>query len=139
MVTSWMPRTSPTFQSCFGLSGCELWQLTQACPMTTGAIRRTRSLKADRETSADLLVRIGTQRGQRALLEVIENMRRAILERIVGHKAIVDVLLLLADHLAELERQGRGNRDGAGDRLIVVRDLRGARPSASTRPTTLVA
>jgi hypothetical protein len=25
-VTSWMPLTSPTFQSCFGLSGCVLWQ-----------------------------------------------------------------------------------------------------------------
>jgi hypothetical protein len=41
--TSWMPRTSPTFQSCFGLSGCTLWQLTQAGPITTGTISRTSS------------------------------------------------------------------------------------------------
>ena len=39
--TSWMPRTSPTFQSRFGLSGCVLWQATQAAPITTGATRRT--------------------------------------------------------------------------------------------------
>ncbi len=38
MVISWMPRTSPTFQSRLGLSGCELWQLTQAWPMITGVI-----------------------------------------------------------------------------------------------------
>ena len=41
MVISWMPRTSPTFQSRFGLSGWALWQATQAAPMITGAIRRT--------------------------------------------------------------------------------------------------
>ena len=31
-----MPRTSPTFQSFFGLSGWVLWQLTQASPIITG-------------------------------------------------------------------------------------------------------
>ncbi len=50
MAISWMPRTSPTFQSRFGLSGCVLWQSTQAAPITTGAIRRTWSLKIDDDT-----------------------------------------------------------------------------------------
>ena len=41
MVTSWMPRTSPTFQSCLGLSGLALWQVTQAWPMMIGVTSRT--------------------------------------------------------------------------------------------------
>src|SRR5437868_671786 len=53
----------------------------------------------------NLLVRIGAQRLQRLFLEGIQRMRRAVLERIVRDEAIGDVLLLLADHLAEFERQ----------------------------------
>ncbi len=40
-ATSWMPRTSPTFQSSFGLSGWRLWQPTQTSPIFTGVAMRT--------------------------------------------------------------------------------------------------
>src|SRR6516162_10142037 len=42
MTNSSMPRTSPTCQSRLGLSGCVLWQLTQAAPMMIGVAKRTR-------------------------------------------------------------------------------------------------
>src|SRR3954465_921443 len=46
-----MPRTSPTFQSRLGLSGCVLWQLTQTGPMLTGVAIRTCRSKIEPETS----------------------------------------------------------------------------------------
>ena len=55
----------------------------------------------------DLLVRLFTQRRERLLLDFIENVGRAILEGIIRYEAVVDVLLLLPDHLPELERHGR--------------------------------
>ena len=60
MLTSWKPRTSPTFQSVLVLSACVLWQATQGPPMITGAIRRTRSVVSDSWTSA--IVRSGSAR-----------------------------------------------------------------------------
>jgi len=45
---------SPT-SSPLGLSGCELWQFTQAAPIITGAIRRTRSLETDHDTSVNFM------------------------------------------------------------------------------------
>ena len=50
-VTSWIPRTSPTFQSCLGLSGLVSWQLKQAELMMIGEISRTRPLRRDQEVS----------------------------------------------------------------------------------------
>ena len=46
-----MPRTSPTFQSFFGLSGCALWQATQAAPMITGPAMRMLLSKIEPDTS----------------------------------------------------------------------------------------
>ncbi len=60
MLTSWRPRTSPTFQSFLTLSTWLLWQLTQAAPMMTGAISRTRSLNSDSFTS--VITRVGSAR-----------------------------------------------------------------------------
>ena len=68
------------------------------------------------------LVRIGAQRSQRVLFEGVERMGRAVLERIVRHEAVGDVVLLLAYHAAELDRKRGRDRDRAGDRLVVVRD-----------------
>ena len=46
-LISSMPRTSPTFQSCLGLSRCELWQFTQPAAMMIGVINRTRRSKIE--------------------------------------------------------------------------------------------
>ncbi len=71
----------------------------------------------------DLLVRIDAQARQRGGLERIELVRRAVLERIIRDEAIDDVLLLLADHLAEFERQRGRNRHRPRHGLIVVDHL----------------
>ena len=68
----------------------------------------------------DLLVRLFAQRRERLLFDVIEYVWRAVLEGVIRHKAVVDVLLLLADHLPELERHGRRNRNGPGDGLVIM-------------------
>ena len=82
--------------------------------MTTGAISRTRSLNIELAVSTELLVGIVAQALQGSLLEFIELMRRAVPERKVGDEAIGDILLLLADHLAQFQRQRRRDRNGAG-------------------------
>jgi len=46
-LISWMPRTSPTFQSLLGLSGWVLWQATHVVPIMIGVMCRTRSLSSD--------------------------------------------------------------------------------------------
>ena len=48
---SWMPRTSPTFQSVFGLSGWLLWQATHTSPIRTGVAIRTCRSSSEPETS----------------------------------------------------------------------------------------
>ena len=52
----------------------------------------------------ELLVGIATQALQGSLLEIVELVRRAILERKVRNETIADVVLLLADYPAELQR-----------------------------------
>ena len=90
-------------------------------------------------SDGDQLVRLRAQRRERFLLEVVENVGRAVLEGLIGHEAVVDVLLLVADHFSELERHGRRIRNGPGDRL----DSRAATwvvpGDACTWPTTLLA
>ena len=80
------------------------------------AERRTRGVD-------QLLVGIVAQALQRRLFEIIERVRRTVLERKVGHEAIGDVLLLLADDLAEFERQGCRNGNSARNGLVIVDDL----------------
>ena len=77
MVTSWMPRTSPTFQSRLGLSGWVLWQVTQASPITHRRDQPARVAVKQRATRPrSSLVRLAAQRRQRALLEVVQRVRR---------------------------------------------------------------
>ncbi len=71
----------------------------------------------------DLLLGIPAQRVERVLLELVELVRGAVLEREVRDEAVGDVFLLCADHPAELQRQRRRNRDRAGHGFIVVHDL----------------
>ena len=51
IVISCSPRTSPTFQSRLGLSGCELWQATHASPISTGVTMRIWRSKIEPEMS----------------------------------------------------------------------------------------
>jgi hypothetical protein len=80
------------------------------------------------------LIWVGAQIRQRAPFKIVECMRRSILEWIIGDEAIADIVLLLADDATELERKGRWDRDGARDRLVIVRHLsrsRGRQDSAN--------
>src|SRR5690606_18140717 len=73
-----------------------------------------------------LLVRVLAERNERILLEFIERMNGAVLERIVRHEAIDDIRLLLPDDAAELDGKGRGNGNGARNLLVVWQHLGGA-------------
>ena len=75
----------------------------------------------------DPLVGIIAQALQGRLFESVQLMRRAVLERKVGNKAIIDVPLLFADDLAKFERQCCGNGYRARDGLVVVDHLGSAR------------
>ena len=69
------------------------------------------------------LIGVLAQARQRLLLEIVEDMRRPVCERHVGDEAVLDVLLLLADHVPEFERQRGRDRNGAGNRFVVVHHL----------------
>ena len=116
-----MPRTSPTFQSRFGLSGWVLWQPTQTSPIRTG--RRDPHLAVeDRAGHLDhRLAGIGAQGGQGAALERVERVPLAPAERQVGDEAVLHRAVMRADPVAELDRQGGGDRDGARHLLVVGR------------------
>src|SRR5262249_29582165 len=109
MMNSSMPRTSPTCQSRLGLSGCVLWQRTQAAATVEN---RARNLGHAR-------MRILPQALERPSLEVVEGMRRTILERIVREKAELRIAVVAVDQVAELERERGRDRNGAGDVRIV--------------------
>src|SRR3954469_13675381 len=87
-ITSWIPRTSPTFQSRFGLSGWELWQVTQTWPIFTGATARTLRSKIEPETSTILWS--GVLRAYCLLLELIQLVSFAASERHVRDKPILN-------------------------------------------------
>ena len=70
-----------------------------------------------------LLLRVLPQAGKGAALEIVQLMGRPVLERKVRDEAVGDVVLLLADHMPELDGEGRGNRDRTGNVGIVVDDL----------------
>src|SRR5262252_9707302 len=59
-------------------------------------------------------MRILPQAFQRLLLELVEGMRRAVLEEIIREKAELRVAIVSVDQVAELEREGGRNRNGAG-------------------------
>src|SRR5262245_24824218 len=79
---------------------------------------------------------IGSQRRQGCFLEIIQCVRRTILERIIRDESIAYILLLFTDHSTQFEGQSRRNRDSAGNVLIIVHDLRG--PTRRKRPTNNV-
>ncbi len=54
-------------------------------------------------------------------------MRLAVGEGLIGHEAVAEVLRVLADDPPELDRQGGGNRDRAGDFEVVVDGAAGYR------------
>src|SRR5262249_30839016 len=109
MLNSSMPRTAPTCQSRLGLSGGLLWQLTQAAPMMIGVAKRTRHAR----------MRILPQAFQRLPLELVEGMRRAVLEGIIREKAELRIAVVSVDQVAELEREGGRNRNGARDLRVI--------------------
>ncbi len=84
------------------------------------------------------LVGILAQGFKRRSLEIVQNVRRAVREGDIRDKAVLDVLLLLADDMPELERQRGRNRDRPANRLIIVHDLGRSRigqdPADDIRP-----
>jgi len=63
------------------------------------------------------------QRRQRARLETIEAVWRAVLEGKIRDEAVADVLLLLADHAPEFDRERRRDWNRARDGFVIVRHL----------------
>jgi len=61
---------------------------------------------------------------ERLSLEIVEGVRRTILERIVREKAELRVAVVSIDQVAELERKGGRDRNGAGDVGIVGKHVR---------------
>jgi hypothetical protein len=99
-----------------------LWQDTQTGPITTGAAAlEERARHLDHRRAG-----LGPQGRERAALEGVEVVRLAAAERHVRHEAVLDRAVLGADALAELDRQGRRDRDRAGDVPVVVRRRDGA-------------
>src|SRR4051812_3923917 len=103
MVNSSMPRTSPTFQSRFGLSGCVLWQFTHGAAMMIGVTSRTRRSKIEPETSRTREFGFLPQALQRCPLESVESGGRAIFERVVREKAELGVAVASVDYIPEFE------------------------------------
>ena len=71
----------------------------------------------------ELLTGILPKLRKRVRFELVQRVRRPILERIIGNEPVGDVLLLLADHFAELKRQRRRYRYRALNVLVIVHDL----------------
>jgi len=61
---------------------------------------------------------------QRLPLELVEGMRRAVLEGIIREKAELRVAVVSVDQVAELEREGGWDRNGAGDFRVIGEHLR---------------
>ena len=122
-LISSMPRTSPTFQSCLGLSTCELWQFTQPAAMMIGVISRTRRSKIEPEAWYRRALRVLPQRFQRVALERIEGVRRPVLERMIREEAEADIAVVAIDDVAEIERQRGRNGNRARHRRVVRKHL----------------
>ena len=64
--------------------------------------------------------RVGAEPCQGRFLEVVENMRRAPGEGVVGEEVVPHGVVLRGYQLAEFEREGRGDRNGAGNIAEIV-------------------
>src|SRR6516225_11955372 len=69
-------------------------------------------------------MRILPQAFQRLPLELVEGMRRAVLEGIIREKAELRVAVVSVDQVAEVEREGGWDRNGAGDFRVIGEHLR---------------
>ena len=122
-MISWMPRTSPTFQSFFGLSGCVLWQVTQACAHEH---RRRDADDAVEDRARDLDHRLlRDRRAARSMRLPLERVELVCAARPLNGKSETKrylhgaVCALIT--LAEFERQGRRDRDARRHVAIIVR------------------
>ena len=114
-----MPRTSPTFQSRLGLSGWVLWQPTQTSPISTGVAIRTWRSSSDPVTSTTGCAGSAAQGRQRPAFERVERMPLAAREGQIGDEAVLHRAVMSADAVAELDRQGGGDRDRTGHLPVV--------------------
>src|SRR2546430_12713746 len=95
-------------------------QIALAAEYAVGTLDAEERLQAETMMSADKEFAAMVERSEEHTSE-LQSQSNLVCRLLLEKKH--NILLLLADHLPELERQCRGDRDGDGNRFVIMVDL----------------